>query len=159
MKLLIIVFLLFPFIFIAAQEKKVSYPEPHPSWEIITSKIKYPDLAVRGGINNSYKVSFTIESLGTLTNLSIKSTTNNQALDSLFIIEISNVLNSISWDVGNINESPVSMNITMLMIFSTSTKTVNSSRKISQTNPYWVTSTVSVDSKSNIKIDSINVSH
>jgi hypothetical protein len=160
MKMIILLFLLFPFTFIYSQlEIKISYPEPSPSWEIITAKIKYPALAILGGINNSYKVSFSIDSSGVLKNLNINSIRDNQVLDSLFINEIFNVMNAISWDVGNINDKPASMEISMLIVFSTSTKTITSSRKINQVNPYWITSTTRIDSKSNIKIDAITISY
>jgi hypothetical protein len=157
MSKIILIFLLFSFNFIEAQqESKILYPEPYPGWSIITSKIKYPEIAMMAGVNNSYKVSFVIDTLSKLTTLVISATENNQAFDSLFINEISNALYSIEWEVGSINEKPISMAITLIMKFTTSTTSTHSTSR-DEKEP--LSKTNSVESKSNIKIDIINVTY
>lgn len=150
MKKIILIIVLFSLVSIKAQqEPKILYPEPYPSWIIIPAKIKYPEQAILARIDNTYKVHLTIDSLGNQTSLRIVSAGEYKTFDSLFTIEIVRAFNAINWAAGSINGTPVSMEISMLIVFTQSTLIME------QTKP--VNSTISLDSDSKIKIDSIKV--
>ena len=152
MRKIILIITLFSIVSIKAQqEPKILYPEPYPGWIIIPAKIKYPEPAILAGVDNTYNVHLTIDSLGNQTSLIIVNMGKYKTFDSLFTIEIANAFNAINWDAGSIDDIPATMEITMLILFTQSTGIRMQSKP--------VLSTISVDSDSKIKIDSIKVSY
>jgi hypothetical protein len=137
---------------IKAQKKsQIKLPEPLDGWTPITSKMIYPELARRAGVNATYKVSVIVDSTGKQENLNFKimDWPEHCMFDSLFSDVINKSFSATKWHSGTRDGVPTTMKISFLL-------------SLSQSGGGTVSmdgSTINYELSTKIKIDSISRSY
>lgn len=95
-------------------------PSPQIGWDSLQTKFVYPDLAARAGLWGAYEARLEIDSIGKMNKCEITSAYNNHKLnsiDSVFTYMIIDRLHGIKWNPGLRGDKPVTMNITIPLVF------------------------------------------
>ena len=110
-----------------SQQKTYELPKPIIGWDSLSSKILYPEIYRRAGIQGVFIAELRIDSAGILSKITVQELNKSEILDSTYAIvnSLKSNLKSIQWLPGKVNGRNVEgqLKIPLILILSDSNTT------------------------------------
>jgi len=120
MKTLIIMTLPFLVGSVVAQQSKIVLPFPWIGWDSLGSTIRYPEIALRAGVEGAYRVTVEIDTSGKLIGSKVSSFNYQEEIDrvdSMFTMTIERGLRSTQWQPGTEDGISKQMAVSIPFVF------------------------------------------